>query len=153
MIDVGGQRSERRKWIHCFSSVNAILFVASLNSYDQILREDHNQNSMIETLLLFQEVTNSEYFQSNDVILFLNKFDLFPQKIVQVPLTHLFPEYDGGADLQKALNFMRQKFISLTRNALFIHTTCALDTSNIKLVIQDIRRSLLEKLLQTEFQV
>jgi guanine nucleotide-binding protein subunit alpha len=53
VVDVGGQRSERRKWMHCFSNVHAILFVASLSCYDQNLREDIYQNSMIETLLLF----------------------------------------------------------------------------------------------------
>jgi hypothetical protein len=40
LIDVGGQRSERRKWIHCFENVNAVMFVASLAVYDQVLLED-----------------------------------------------------------------------------------------------------------------
>jgi len=40
MFDVGGQRSERRKWIQCFDDVNAILFVAALSAYDMCLYED-----------------------------------------------------------------------------------------------------------------
>jgi len=80
MVDVGGQRSERRKWLHCFSGVDAILFVASLSCYDQSLREDIYQNAMMETLLLFQEVTTSDHFRSNQIILFLNKMDLFEKK-------------------------------------------------------------------------
>jgi len=28
IIDVGGQRNERKKWIHCFEDVNAIIYVA-----------------------------------------------------------------------------------------------------------------------------
>ena len=40
MFDVGGQRSERRKWIHCFEDVRAILFVAALSGYDMTLCED-----------------------------------------------------------------------------------------------------------------
>ena len=36
MIDVGGQRSERRKWIHCFEDVNAIIFVVAISEYNQV---------------------------------------------------------------------------------------------------------------------
>lgn len=40
VVDVGGQRSERKKWIHCFEDATSILFVANLNGYDQCLVED-----------------------------------------------------------------------------------------------------------------
>lgn len=42
MADVGGQKSERRKWIHCFQDVTSILFLVSLSGYDQCLVEDKN---------------------------------------------------------------------------------------------------------------
>jgi hypothetical protein len=37
---VGGQKTERRKWIHCFEDVMAILFIIALSGYDQVLTED-----------------------------------------------------------------------------------------------------------------
>lgn len=40
MFDVGGQRSERKKWISCFDCVKAVLFVAALSAYDMCLYED-----------------------------------------------------------------------------------------------------------------
>ncbi|KAK6021961.1 g-protein alpha subunit [Ostertagia ostertagi] len=40
VFDVGGQRSERKKWIHCFEDVNAIIFIAAISEYDQVLFED-----------------------------------------------------------------------------------------------------------------
>eukprot|EP01083_Nonionella_stella_P106233 306261_1 len=55
IFDVGGQRSERNKWIHCFDSVTAVLFVASLSCYDQALFELDYVNAMQEALNLFDE--------------------------------------------------------------------------------------------------
>ncbi len=40
MFDVGGQRSERKKWVHCFEGVHCLMFVAALSGYDQCLVED-----------------------------------------------------------------------------------------------------------------
>ena len=40
IVDVGGQRSERKKWIHCFEDVTAILFFIALSAYDLDLREE-----------------------------------------------------------------------------------------------------------------
>ena len=39
MVDVGGQRSERRKWIHCFDHVTSVMFLVAISEYDQILVE------------------------------------------------------------------------------------------------------------------
>lgn len=40
MIDVGGQRSERKKWINAFEGVQVVLFLAAISGYDQALPED-----------------------------------------------------------------------------------------------------------------
>ena len=41
-VDIGGLRSERRKWIQCFDNVKAILFITALSDYDQIISGDSN---------------------------------------------------------------------------------------------------------------
>jgi guanine nucleotide-binding protein subunit alpha len=43
MFDVGGQRSERKKWIHCFENVTSIIFCVALSEYDQVLLEENSQ--------------------------------------------------------------------------------------------------------------
>ena len=43
MFDVGGQRSERRKWIHCFESVTSIIFCTALSEYDQVSLDEKAQ--------------------------------------------------------------------------------------------------------------
>lgn len=49
MFDVGGQRSERKKWIHCFEGVTAIIFCVALSAYDLMLAEDEE---MVRTIAL-----------------------------------------------------------------------------------------------------
>ena len=82
MYDVGGQRNERKKWIHCFDTVTAVIFVAAISEYDQVLYEDHSANRIQEALSLFEEICNSRWFEDTSIILFLNKRDLFEEKIV-----------------------------------------------------------------------
>ena len=58
IVDVGGQRCERKKWLNCFDAVTAVIFIASLNCYDEILFEDHSINSMTDQLDLFDDICN-----------------------------------------------------------------------------------------------
>ena len=53
LVDVGGQRSERRKWIQCFDDVKAVLFVAALSGYDMTLFEDGTTVSLCSVLSMF----------------------------------------------------------------------------------------------------
>jgi hypothetical protein len=48
-VDVGGQRSERRKWINCFENVTSLLYVASLSDYDLLLGKDELKASQSAT--------------------------------------------------------------------------------------------------------
>ena len=52
MVDVGGQRSERRKWIHCFENVTSIMFLVALSEYDQVLVESDNEVDISRCLLI-----------------------------------------------------------------------------------------------------
>jgi GTPase SAR1 family protein len=70
--DVGGQRNERKKWIHCFENVTAVIFVAAMSEYDQRLLEDETTNRLQETLDLFADICNSKWFTKTAMLLFLN---------------------------------------------------------------------------------
>jgi hypothetical protein len=50
MFDVGGQRSERKKWIHCFENVTSIIFCVALSEYDQVLLEESSQVGLLHSL-------------------------------------------------------------------------------------------------------
>lgn len=53
------------------------------------------QNRMHESMKLFDSICNNKWFTETSIILFLNKKDLFEEKIAHSPLTICFPEYTG----------------------------------------------------------
>ncbi|CAJ0959251.1 unnamed protein product [Ranitomeya imitator] len=77
MVDVGGQRSERKRWFECFDSVTSILFLVSSSEYDQVLMEDRQTNRLTESLNIFETIVNNRVFSNVSIILFLNKTDLW----------------------------------------------------------------------------
>lgn len=95
MFDVGGQRSERKKWIHCFENVTTILFLVAISEYDQLLFEDETVNRMQEALTLFDSICNSRWFIKTSIILFLNKIDRFREKLPISPMKNYFSDYEG----------------------------------------------------------
>eukprot|EP00736_Rhodelphis_marinus_P011808 Rmarinus@m.22179 len=142
MFDVGGQRNERKKWIHCFENVTAVIFCVGLSEYDQVLYEDDTQNRMLESLALFDEICNSRWFVDTSIILFLNKVDLFKEKISHTDLTVCFPEYSGGCDFDKASKYITEQFKELNKNdkkQVYPHLTVATDTNNIRFVFNAVR--------------
>eukprot|EP00013_Stygamoeba_regulata_P004039 CAMPEP_0177641354 /NCGR_PEP_ID=MMETSP0447-20121125/7021_1 /TAXON_ID=0 /ORGANISM="Stygamoeba regulata, Strain BSH-02190019" /LENGTH=356 /DNA_ID=CAMNT_0019143465 /DNA_START=118 /DNA_END=1188 /DNA_ORIENTATION=+ len=145
VVDVGGQRGERRKWIHCFDAVTALIFCTALSEYDQTLAEDENVNRMGESLTLFEEICGCTWFQSTPIMLFLNKSDLFAEKIKKGNMHEYFSDYTGGADFNKGVKYIREKFEAQNQNpsrTIYPHVTCALDTKNIQFVFQAVRHSI-----------
>lgn len=116
VVDVGGQRSERRKWIHCFDDVKAIIFVVALSGYNQVLFEDTSVNRMHEGLQLFEEVVQNPIFQHTPIFVFLNKKDLFEQMMEQgIPLSRCFPDYrpannQDASDVHMAIEEIERRF-------------------------------------------
>ncbi|MES1908895.1 MAG: hypothetical protein MHM6MM_001737 [Cercozoa sp. M6MM] len=146
IFDVGGQRNERKKWIHCFENVTAVIFVAALSEYDQVLFEDDTTNRMKEALQLFDDICNSHWFLKTSIILFLNKNDLFVDKIQKVPITVCpvlkdFPGDDPN-DYDQAVNHIRSAFEAKNQSEtkkVYAHITTATDESNIDHVFRSVR--------------
>ena len=104
-----------RKWMHCFDEMNAVIFMVSLSCYNEVSEEDETQNAMIKSLELFHEICNVHWFQRAKICLFLNKKDLLEEKLKRVPLNVCFPEYDGPNQIEPALNYIRERFVELTK--------------------------------------
>ncbi|XP_058492944.1 guanine nucleotide-binding protein subunit alpha-14 [Solea solea] len=147
MVDVGGQRSERRKWIHCFENVTSIIFLVALSEYDQVLAECDNENRMEESKALFKTIITYPWFQRSSVILFLNKTDILKEKIVYSHLSTYFPEFTGpqqdpGAAQEFILKMYQEQNPDKDKT-LYNHFTCATDTENIRFVFVAVKDTIL----------
>jgi len=153
MVDVGGQRSERKKWMHCFQDVTAVIFCVALSEYDLKLQEDDRTNRMHESLKLFKEICNSKWFSDTSMILFLNKRDLFAEKIERVDLKVCFEDYNGGKNYKNASEYIKDKFSAQNDNpskVIYTHLTCATDTDNITVVFKAVREIILRKFIDEQ---
>eukprot|EP01083_Nonionella_stella_P050402 134077_1 len=166
VFDVGGQKSERKKWINCFNEVKAVVFVISLASYDMRMFENLNNNCMVDALELFDETIHNKYFINTHIILFLNKRDLFAKKIGRVPITECpaFVDYNehphgGGTGAPEApdphnynqtTSYIAWKFCALNKvnsKQIYVHLTYAMDRENVDKVFLDVKRIVISKAL------
>ena len=95
IFDVSGLKHHRKLWLSYFDCVHSVLFVASLSAYDQVLVEDPTINRMSDALVLFEQMVNHSLLAKIDIILFLNKRDIYSKKVKQIPISKFFPEYQG----------------------------------------------------------
>jgi len=157
LVDVGGQRSERKKWLHCFSTVTAVIFLAAINEYDMLLEEDSNTNRLVESLKLWKALTSSEFFIKTPFILFLNKSDLFRAKLEVVPLSEIFQDWDDYVKtpsvakletFEQGWRFLAKQYENhFSGTSFYAHVTCAIDTESCKKVWDSVRVEMLRKAL------
>jgi GTPase SAR1 family protein len=147
MYDVGGQRGERKKWIHCFDDVTAIMFIASLSEYNQVLAEDRTRNRLDESLDLFEGIANLPWFEKAAIILFLNKDDLFQEKVIVYDIGDWHPEYTGGLDYDAGIEYIKEEYFDRNENedkTLYCHVTDATNTENVAFVWKATQNIILE---------
>lgn len=138
VLDAGGQRSERKKWIHSFQGITAVIFVLALSEYDQMLFEDERVNRMKESIMLFGALLNSKWFKNTPFILFLNKTDLFEEKVKRMPIRKYFPDYQGRVgDSEAGIKYFEKIFLSMNKSGkpLYVKRTCATDRESMKFVL------------------
>ncbi|PWA17614.1 hypothetical protein CCH79_00008393 [Gambusia affinis] len=138
LYDVGGQRSERRKWLSCFDSIHALLFVVALSSYDQMLFKDPSMNGFQESLEFFSSICTNTVFKNTSLILFLNKTDLFRGKILHSGrhLRFYLSCYEGAdCDVDTAAHHVAAMFSACnmaSSRPVYHHFSTAIDSEIMK---------------------
>lgn len=152
-LDVGGQRNERKKWLHCFDRVTSVVFVAAISEFDQFLFEEEDVNRLRESINVFGMIANEECFKDTAMILFLNKIDLFREKLETTNVKDYLEDFEGNNTYEEASEHIQTMFLDAVQNSekmVFCHFTQATDTDHFDKVFDAcklvILRGNLEKL-------
>jgi guanine nucleotide-binding protein G(i) subunit alpha len=122
VFDVGGMRSERKKWIHTFENVASIAFTVDASAYCRLLLEDETVNRMQEQLDLWDSIANSRWFKRTSFVLIFTKIDWLPEQLKLYPVTTYFPDFkepeSSGMTLliDSYLAYVKDRFVSLMQS-------------------------------------
>jgi hypothetical protein len=99
MFDVGGQHSERKKWLHCFESVTSIIFCIVLSEYDQVLLESKRVSPFTHFLTQSDDVFCA-LESDGGVSGFVREYHQL--LVVSAHIDHFLPQYDRRLQEQAA---------------------------------------------------
>ena len=117
--DPGGMQSERKKWIHTFYKVNAIVFLVDIAAYDRSLFEDESVNRMPEAFEVFEAIVNSRWFPPTQTrfILLFTKVDRLEETIRRSPIRKYFPDFEGDEkNIENFKAYIGSRFLALNQH-------------------------------------
>jgi len=155
MTDVGGELQERRYWIDFLQDrVTCVIFLVAIDEYDSYFHVENEdgetvarRNRLQESIDVFRDIQLNRWMPHTTFILFLNKTDVFEDKIRYSNIVDHFPDYRGFPRNERdGKNFIHQKFNDLRANGRYIyaHYTQATDEENIRVVFDGVRDSVLQ---------
>ncbi|KAJ7483231.1 guanine nucleotide binding protein, alpha subunit [Mycena latifolia] len=158
IYDVGGSKSLRAAWLPYFDDVNAIIFLAPISAFDQVLAEDPRVNRLEDSMLLWQAVVSSKLLAKVNIVLFLNKCDLLQAKLeAGVRLSHHITSYgDRPNDYDSVSKYFRNEFGALhdavtpnEERELYIYLTAVTDQRRTATIISNVRDIIIKGNLKT----
>jgi len=155
LVDVGGQRNERRKWFSLFDQCTLVIFLCAASDYNKLLYEDDETNRMIENLNLFKETVNNRWFKNKPFVVLYNKMDVFKEKIQSGQnITEALPEYEGPLETEACIAYIKQKYAEQreTKAPIYAYETMATDTEMTKQVFEEVKGIIRQILKEQEQQ-
>lgn len=147
IVDVGGSRSQRPTWVPFFDNVDAIIFLAPISGFDQVLAEDRAVNRLEDSVLLWKSVCSNKLLANVDLVLFLNKCDILEAKLnAGIRLSRYVRSYgDRENNLESVCKYLRSKFSAIHREyspnprKFYAFCTSVTDTATTAGIIASVR--------------
>jgi guanine nucleotide-binding protein subunit alpha len=156
LIDVGGSRSLRSTWVPYFDNVDAIIFMAPISGFDQVLAENKSVNRLEDSVLLWKSVCMNKLLENVELVLFLNKCDILDRKLSSgIRLAKYVRSYgDRANDLETASKYFRSKFNAIQREyspsprKFYGFCTSVTDTTTTSGILASVRDMVVRQHLQ-----
>ncbi|EGO29383.1 hypothetical protein SERLADRAFT_457028 [Serpula lacrymans var. lacrymans S7.9] len=146
VFDVGGQRSLTAAWVPFFDDMNAIIFLAPISCFDQVLAEDPTVNRLADSVLLWKAIVSNPLLKKTDLILFLNKCDILKAKLTSgIQLGHYIVSYGNRPnDFESASRYLQKKFAALLKDhsperPFYCHFTSVTDTKSTIIILENVQ--------------
>ncbi|KAF9486211.1 G-protein alpha subunit [Pholiota conissans] len=153
VFDVGGHRSQVTAWAPFFDDMDAIIFLAPISGFDQVLEEDHRINRLEDSFKLWTMIVTSPLLKNTNIILFLNKIDIFRTKLASgIKLKDFVVSYgDRPNDFDNTTSYLKRKFAGIMQEAsssprvFYCHFTTVTDTKSTKYIISNLKDMLMRQ--------
>ncbi|KAF8970379.1 guanine nucleotide binding protein, alpha subunit [Flammula alnicola] len=158
VYDVGGHRSQVTAWAPFFDDMDAIIFLAPISGFDQVLEEDHRVNRLEDSFKLWTMIVSNPLLKNTNLILFLNKIDILRTKLASgIKLKDYVVSYgDRPNDVDNTTAYLKRKFggimseCSLSPRIFYCHFTTVTDTKSTKYILSNLKDMLMrQNLLKT----
>ncbi|KAI0324728.1 G-alpha-domain-containing protein [Cubamyces sp. BRFM 1775] len=157
IYDVGGSRTSRAAWFPYFDDANAILFLAPISCFDELLQEDRRVNRLEDSFLLWKAIIQSKLLAKCIIVLFLNKYDLLEKKLRSgIQVRKYLPSFGDRENSAPVLaHYLHQKFKDQhrehspqARRPFYGYVTTAIDTKETTSTLAAVRDGILRHNLQ-----
>ncbi|KAK7042966.1 hypothetical protein VNI00_008703 [Paramarasmius palmivorus] len=143
-------------WVPYFDNMDAIIFLAPISAFDQVLAEAPKVNRLEDSVMLWQNIVSNKLLQQTDIILFLNKCDLFASKLASgIRLKDYVVSFGNRPnDFDNASSYLKKKFAGIMKEdsplprTFYCHLTTVTDTQSTQKVITSIKDMLMRDSLK-----
>ncbi|OCH87361.1 G-alpha-domain-containing protein [Obba rivulosa] len=157
IFDVGGHRSLRAAWAPYFDDMDAIIFLAPISCFDQVLDEDPSVNRVEDSVLLWRSIVSNVLLANTSVVLFLNKVDILQAKLdAGIRFGSYIVSYGNRPNnYENASQYMRRKFAQIlkdyspTPRTFYQHFTTATDTKQTTEILRDVQDTIVQRNLKS----
>lgn len=153
VFDVGGARSLRAAWVPYFDDMDAIIFLAPISCFDQVLAEDPSVNRLEDSILLWKSVVSNPLLKGTNIVLFLNKIDIFKTKLAAgVSFGHYVVSYgDRPNDFESTSRYLMKKFAGILKQSspeprtFYCHLTTVTDSRSTLRILTNVKDMVLRQ--------